>query len=138
MAPVPSTCLLCASPLKNSICPSCGWNPAAPDPGKTEAQILEEKRRSELRALLVQDSPAPAAAPSVPDAVQQSASDPDADLRGYLLGLGYNSDAIPAILAKNGDAIRASFQKAQQQQRSAAIAAVPQVSTPPVGAGWRG
>lgn len=144
MRPVPQDCLLCGAPLKNEICPSCGWNPTAPTPGKTEVEILEERRRADLRAILgQQDKSVAAPVSSVPTPVQQqqqSSTDPDADLRGYLLGIGYGVDAIPGILEKNGAAIRASYEKAMKQQRSAPVSApaVPQVPAPPVGTGWNG
>lgn len=135
MAPIPANCPKCGSPTKNEICPSCGWNPAAPDPGITEAQSADAAKAAELRRLMG----LPAAAPKPePKPAALAVGDPGDDaLRGYLLGMGYQSAAIPDLLAKNRAGVIESFNKAHQQ--TAAIVgdpSLPQNSAPPTNSGW--
>jgi hypothetical protein len=63
---IPSICPNCTAPIKNNICPSCGWNPAAPSLGKSEAELAKEQHRRELRETLglpAEDTEAAAAVP---------------------------------------------------------------------------
>jgi len=70
-------CKQCGCELKNGRCSSCGFDPSAPQQGKSEAQLRDDAEAKRIRSILGQGGATTATA-AVPGAAPEPAAAPAA------------------------------------------------------------